>query len=286
MKKLFAIILVMALVVALAAQACAETEETAHAEPFRGCWQDPLYGRAVLKIMPATGLDVPEDELWYDIRMTWGSSADSEGVWYMFARYDEETDALVYANGVMSYLTYAENGLDFTEEKQWEDPEGAFTLADGKLLWTDSREERAADFAFEPMQKLAPEADELRDRFFLAVANLEQDTAGSSLKLATLTVDLLLFAYEYRTWDADVPALQANLLTAWNALDDDARQRFDENMPAVEALMSDALGYYLPLAGQFEDAGAGNMAYLAENSEACLCWEALMDSLHALSSGE
>ena len=284
MKKLFAIIL--ALAVALAAQTFAETEETAPAEPFRGCWQDPLYGRAVLKIMPATELDVPDDETWYDVKMTWGASADSEGVWYMSARYDAQTDSLVYTDGVMSYLTYAGNGLDFTEEKQWEDAEGAFTLSDGKLLWNDSREERAADFAFEPMQRLAPEADELRDRFFLAVADLEQGTTGSSLKLAALTADLLAFACEYTTWYADAPALQANLLTAWTALDDGTRQRFDENMPAVEALMADALGYYVPLAGQFEDAGAGYMAYLAENSEARLCWEAFMDSLRTLASGE
>ena len=133
MKRIFILLLALSLV---SVPCFAEGAS----DPFAGTWQDPYYDRAVLEINP-----VGER---YDIRITWGSSADSEGVWEMDAA--REGDSLVYTGGRMSVVTYAEGGEVLSEEVQYDDAEGAFTLGeDGKLSWADSREERAPEFAYE-----------------------------------------------------------------------------------------------------------------------------------------
>ena len=285
MKRICALILMMTLAIALAMPAWAEDEKNP-TERFCGCWQDPKYGRAVLTVSRCYEVDAPEDELWYNARLNWGSSASSEGVWYMSARYDEASDALVYRDGVMAYVSYDEGGEVTDEENMWADAEGSFTLADGRLLWSDSREERAADFVFEPLPKLAPDAEAFRDRYFVPVAEWQQGTAGASLKLAARAAEVLRFADEYRMWDADIPALRQNMLDAWEALDEDTRRYFDENLPAVMALMESAMSEYPEVAGQFEDAGAEYMAALAEDELTRQSWDALVANTYTMGNGE
>ena len=268
MKKWLA--LIAALCLLLPAALAAEDP----AARFLGGWQDPAYGRAVLKIMPG-------EEGGCRAVLTWGNSADSEGVWQMDARYDADADALVYTGGTMAIVTYGEDGAR-DEDVRWDDAEGRFTLSEGKLLWADSREDRAAEFAFQPLEKRVPEAGECAERYFAAVADWAPGTAGSSLKLAALCADVLGFADEYRMWDTDEAALRQSLLDAWQTLDETTRRRFDEALPEVEALMAGAMDDYSQVAGQFEDAGAWTMPYLVEDEEACLSWAALARCTHAM----
>lgn len=117
-------------------------------DPFVGQWRDPYYGRALLEIARSSDH--------YAISIHWGNSADSECVWEMEA--DRDGNSLVYSNGKMAVLTYGEGGTCIGEDVQYDDAEGAFTLGnDGKLYWTDSREERAPEFALE---KLSPEGEQ------------------------------------------------------------------------------------------------------------------------------
>ncbi len=285
MKKICAMILVTVLAVALVIPAWAEDAKNP-TERFCGCWQDPNYGRAMLTVSRCYEVDAPEDELWYDAKLVWGDSASSAGVWYMSARYDETSDALIYQDGVMAWVGYGEGGTIISEENQWTDAEGSFTLADDRLLWSDSREERAADFIFEPLPKLAPDAEEFRDRYFVPVSEWRQGTAGSSLKMAALTAEVLSFADEYRMWDADVPTLRQNMLDAWEALDEDTRHYFDENLPGVMALMDSAMSEYPVVAGQFEDAGAEYMASLAEDELTRQSWDVLVANTYTMGNGE
>ena len=285
MRKLQAIITALALVALAVPAAVASAPETP-AERFCGCWQDPYYGRAMLAILRSADAGAPEDGLWFDVSMRWGGSADSEAVWRMSARYDAAADALVYEGGVLTYVTYAGGGEVASEEVRWDDAEGGYALSDGKLLWADSREERAPEFAFEPVEKVAPGAEELRERYFEAVADWQPATAGSSLKLAGLCADLLGFADEYRMWDADIPALRENLRKAWTDLDEPAQRRFEGAFPEVAALMDAAFSDYSQVAGQFGDAGAGNMARLADDAPARASWEALAAHTCAMGDGE
>lgn len=269
MKRI--IILLLALCLLLPA-AVAEDDGSAR---FVGAWQDPAFGRAVLRIMPG-------EEGGCSAVLTWGSSADSEGVWSMDLAYDAEADAMVYTGGTMALVTYGEDGGVLSDQVRWDDAEGGFTLSDGKLLWSDSREERASEFAFLPMEKRTPEADELKERYFGAVADWAPGTAGSSLKLAALCADVMGLADEYALWDADAPALRESLLDAWSSLDETTKRRFDEGLPEVEALVEAAIGDYAPVAGQFEDAGAWTMPYLVGDEAARLSFRALMEYTHAM----
>lgn len=118
-------------------------------DPFIGRWQDPYYGRALLEI-------AAEGE-GYAIRITWGNSFDSEGVWEMAAK--REGDRLVYTGGRMAIVTYSEGGAVIDEDVQYDDAEGAFTLeADGRLSWIDSREDRSSEFALERLEDAGAEA--------------------------------------------------------------------------------------------------------------------------------
>lgn len=279
MKK--AVMLFVALALIVAAWAVAAAEESA-AERFCGRWQDPYYGRAMLTITPAEG----EDGSWFDAVIRWGSSASSEGVWTMRAQYDAAEDALVYEGGTLTYVEYAEGGDVVSEEVQWDDAVGRFTFDGDVLLWADSREERAAEFRLQPVPKLAPTAQEITERYYGPVADWAPGTAGSSLKLAGVCAELMGFADEYCMWDADVPALRTNLLEAWSMLDETTRRRFDEGLPEVEALMETAMSDYASVAGLFDDAGAGHMAWLAKDDGCRRSWRALLDYTHTMGDGE
>ena len=269
MKRMIILLLALAL---LLPAAFAEADG---AERFVGAWQDPAFGRAALRIMPG-------EEGGCSAVLTWGDSADSQGVWSMDLAYDPDADAMTYTGGAMALVTYGEGGDALSEEVRWDDAEGSFTLSEGKLLWADSREERAAAFAFLPMEKRVPEVDALSERYFGAVADWAPGTAGSSLKLAALCADVMGFADEYSLWDTDEAALKQNLLDAWTALDETAKRRFDEGLPEVEALVKTAIEDYASVAGQFEDAGAWTMAWLAGDEAARLSFQALMDGTHGM----
>ena len=279
MKKAVMLFVVLALIVA--SWAVAAAEESA-AERFCGRWQDPYYGRAMLTIAPAEG----EDASWFDAVIRWGSSASSEGVWTMRAQYDAAEDALVYASGTLTDVEYAEGGDVTSEAVQWDDAVGRFTFDGDVLLWADSREERAAEFRLQPVPKLAPTAQEITERYYGPVADWAPGTAGSSLKLAGVCAALMEFSDEYCMWDADVPALRANLLEAWSMLDETTRRRFDEGLPEVEALMETAMSDYASVAGLFDDAGAGHMAWLAKDDGCRRSWRALLDYTHTMGDGE
>ncbi|MBQ3424347.1 MAG: hypothetical protein IJH38_04025 [Clostridia bacterium] len=281
------IIVIVALMFALVAALPGWAEQEASpSERFCGRWQDPAFGRAMLRIMPSEDPGLGEGEPWFDVWMTWGDSASSEGVWTMVARYAPHADALTYQSGEMAYVTYGQDGEETARKVQWADAEGAFTLADGKLLWSDSREERAAAFAFEPVEKWVPTAEAFRERYFLPLSEYAPGTAGSSLKLAVLCAELCGFADEYCLWDTDIPTMRANMLEAWTGLDEAARGRFDENFTEVIALADLARSDYASVAGQFEDAGAGTMAWLIKDREARASWDTLIAHTWTLGNGE
>jgi len=246
-------------------------------ETFSGAWQDPAHDRALLKIIPAFEMDVPEDETWFDITLEWSEDVKNQSIWYMSARYDAPTTSLKYTDGTMSQITYAENG-DMVETKQWENAEGALTLnAEGKLLWTDSREEKAADYAFEKQPLNVPSPEELGKEFVIVVAKLEKDTAGASPKLADATCKVVQYAYSRSLWTADQDALCENLTAAWKALDEKDRKRFDDNLMDIMDAANEAFGNYDSVKALYEDAGAQAMGALSENAEAMLAWETLLD---------
>lgn len=168
-------------------------------DPFVGRWQDPYYGRAVLEISRSGDR--------YAISIHWGNSASSESVWEMDAT--REGDSLAYTGGSMAVVTYSEACIE--EDVQYDDAEGAFTLTDeGKLLWSDSREERSTEFAYE---KIWPTDAQTR---FAALTSLdrlrERLDGGVSIRRVYYTDGYGFSTSEFTTED------EAEIESLWDAL--------------------------------------------------------------------
>ena len=281
MKKLLTALLITALVTMsfCLAEGAEPADPTAD---YIGMWVDPIYGRATLRIMPSP----VEGEC--AISIHWGNSASSEGVWLMTGVWNAEAGELQYENGVMKDVTYGENGYVAGEEVLYDDAVGAFALdGEGKLLWRDSREERAAEFHLENIPVESPSAEAFAQNYFAAIANAERGTAGSSLKMALISRDVLRFAMENMLWTVNQDDLKASLAAAWTSLTDEQRAAFPEIFfdGAVE-LIDSAFTDYESVQGLFGDAGAEDMRYLAQDEDAAASWEALLNATLAMSAGE
>lgn len=160
-------------------------------DPFVGRWQDPIYGRAVLEIGREDG--------GYSVTITWGNSADSNGEWEMHATRDG--NRLAYTGGTMSIVTYGAGGEETNRELLYDDAEGAFTLTDeGKLLWEDSREDRAPEFNYE---KLRPTEGQTRFAELTGLAGLREKLNGGATILRAYYTDGYGFSTsEFTTEDA------------------------------------------------------------------------------------
>ena len=154
------------------------------------------------------------------------------------------------------------------------------------LLSTACLAERGSELPPEAPTVSVPEADEIRALFFEPVAQWEEGTAGCSLKQASAAAGLLRFVDAYRLWESDVPALRANMLSAWESLDADAQGRFDGNIPGFAALIDEAFSDYTSVAGQFEDAGAEDMADLSADPDIREGWRILLDNFHTMGNSD
>ena len=280
MKRIISALLTLALL--LTGLCFAEGDQAGNpAQALVGIWSDAKYGRATLYLLPGEGGDAPTFDIW----IRWGDSASSEGVWHMEAVYDGETRTLSYEGGTMTMVTYAEDG-SAQEDVQYEDAVGVFTLtAQGNLTWQDSREERSADFILRRWEVGAPLTEDLAEFYFRRVAEVEQGTAGASLKQAAAACDVLSFAYGQDLWAGDIQTLRENMLAAWESLDADTQARFDENLlTCIVPLIDAALADYGAVAGQFEDAGMGDtMRGLLRAPETAVAWRTLLS--HTLTMG-
>ena len=290
MKKLIGALILIALICVAMMLASAETGFI----DLTGRWEDPESERALLKIMRTFEMDVPDDEIWYDVELTWSQSKDAETVWYMAAKFDDETRSLVYTDGVKAEVTYDEKGNIASEQKLWEDSEGALIPIDGKLQWADRREDQLRTEAgednmiFQRVSRSAPSAEEFRSEYFMAVANVEESSAGSSLKQAETARDIVRFALRNNLWDTDFKGMRRNMLSAWEKMSADEQSTFDSNLQEIfMPMLESAFGDYAQVSGSFEDAGIGeDMAWLSENREAKASWQTLLGNTMTLGNDD
>ena len=286
MKKIALILVLMLVFTSLSALADAAAPEIPAHQAYAGRWVDPVYDRAMLRLV-GPSIDPDDESVLFDAQIRWGSSADSEGVWQMTARYDEATGALAYEGGSLTYVTYDADGAVAAEEVQWDDAEGAFTLtAEGTLLWQDSREERAAEFNMERVVSEAPSAEDFVENYFKPVADVEIGTAGASLKQAAVACGVVRFACESDLWNTDIDDMREAMLAGGESLDADTQARFDGNLfgGVIGELANGIYWDYDNLAGQFADAGVGeDAAFLNADPEASASWAILF--AHTLTMG-
>lgn len=246
-------------------------KKTVRAADFTGSWQDSTSQRASLTIMAS------EEYPYYDVRILWGSGANSAGEWTMKASFDEETGRMTYENGAMAYLTTHENG-EITRDEKWADAKGSFAIgADGIMTWEDSREERSGEFRLVHLDIPAPTPEELVENYFKVIGGIQPGTAGSSLRQAQAISSTLSFAgLGHDLWAADIPALRENLLTAWESLTEDEQKAFDESFIPVLTQMRDAWEDWDANSGPFMDAGVGDaMMSLMPLRSSRLSWDVL-----------
>lgn len=146
-------------------------------------------------------------------------------------------------------------------------------------------ESGAEDSNFEtPAPAEAPAVEAFEKEYFDVLANLESGTAGSSLKTAVAASEVCAFAEAYSLYNPDVETMRANMLAAFEGMDEDRQAAFQTNFDAVRALLDECLEDYDANRAIFEDAGvAEKMDEIMYDPLNRLAWENLRD--HTLTMG-
>ena len=145
MKKLFAIILVLALT--LVSVGFAEEEALPpmpeEAAVYEGTW---VCDRASIEII--------WEEEGFRVFISWGSSATENAEWEYSCYYNAETKTLEsMPSGIHRENVFGEDGEIVTSNIVYEDGEAIFTLdADGHLLWQDAKADAGKDMMFERVE--------------------------------------------------------------------------------------------------------------------------------------
>lgn len=159
MKKVFSILLALAMIFSMAAcsskeEAPAEettpaeenTEETTEEEgqnPVMNFVGDYASDRCTITVEAGEGKVA-------NITVDWASSAAERSEWTMSGEFDEETTSVYYQDCTKKNLVFAEDGSVSSEETVYEGGHGTFTFnADEQTLtWTDDIENIADGAVF------------------------------------------------------------------------------------------------------------------------------------------
>lgn len=129
-----------------------------------------------------------------------------------------------------------------------------------------------------------PPIEALTEHYFRTLAKVETGTAGASLKTAEAACFVCGFASAYDLEDAYIEQLRANMVTAFEQLDEDEQAAFWQGFDAVRELLDSCLEDYGANRAVFEDAGrAEEMDMYMGNWQVRSAWETLRD--HTLTMG-
>ena len=239
---------------------------------FEGVWGS---GRATLTIESL-------DDVIY-CTVFWGSSAWEVSRWeYAGCVYDAQNDCLVSnADGVLTNLTYGEDGEIASEEQVYDNGEAVFRIDDeGYLLWEDKVENAAEGMRFERTVEVveAIPVAELAEGYIPVILGIEQGTAGASLKLAQAAREVAGFAADHDLSGADDANLTACVMIAVEALSGEELSLFAENFGEARGLLDACFEDWEANRPAFEDAGVADMESLAGDAAVRLNWEKLRDA--------
>lgn len=82
------------------------------------------------------------------IKVVWAESADTEAIWRLSGRYDEDTESILYSGGVKKVLTYADDGEVELEEVCYTDGNGEILFSYDGFTWADYNENVAENMVF------------------------------------------------------------------------------------------------------------------------------------------
>lgn len=111
---------------------------------FVGTW---ACGRATITIAPVVDGS-------FGVFITWSSNAAEHSEWIYQCAYDPDTDTLVSdETGTMKTVVFNEKGEVETSEENYTDGAATFAInEDGKLTWTDAKEDAGLDMEFENVE--------------------------------------------------------------------------------------------------------------------------------------
>ena len=191
-----------------------------------------------------------------------------------------------YANRMILREAMLAHGFKPLVEEWWH-----FTLEDEPYpdtyftfpINSDSLVEVTYDYE-PPAPAEAPSVDELAEGYFSVFSGLEPGTAGVSLKTAVAASKVCAFAEAHELYNPDVESLRANMLAAFEGMDEDGQAAFWTGFDAVRALLDDCLDDYDANRAIFEDAGVVEaMDEVMYDPLNRLAWENLRD--HTLTLG-
>lgn len=145
MKKIFAIILVLAL--ALTNAAFAEEEALPpmpeEAAVYEGTW-----------VCDRASIEMIWEEEGFRVFISWGSSASETSEWEYSCCYNTETNSLEsMPTGIHTDNVYGADGEIVSTTVIYDDGEATFTLdEDGRLLWHDLKEDAGKNMLFERLE--------------------------------------------------------------------------------------------------------------------------------------
>ena len=145
MKKLFAIILVLAL--ALVSVGFAEEENLPpipeEAAVYEGTW-----------VCDRASIEIVWEEEGFRVFISWGSNAAETSEWEYSCHYIAETKSLeAVPTGIHTDNVYGADGEIVSSTVIYDDGEATFTLdEEGRLLWHDVKEDAGKDMLFERVE--------------------------------------------------------------------------------------------------------------------------------------
>ena len=116
------------------------SEDSSRAERFVGKWGDQNSKRCFLTITPA-------DHGYYEIEISWGSSAFSTSMWRAAGQYDATADCIRYS-GCKHWDSESDGNGNFTENIYYLDGQGMLYFAGENLIWQDYQENVGYECSF------------------------------------------------------------------------------------------------------------------------------------------
>ncbi|MBQ4506033.1 MAG: hypothetical protein II971_02140 [Firmicutes bacterium] len=287
MKKIFCILLAVAMMLSLAA--CGEKKEAEPVDPAKPNEQEQQGGETseLPTIDDYTGLwgcgratlRIARDNAGSKAHIHWASSAAEAAEWTYDCSFDEANGALKAEDGIKKIIVWNSDGSIASEETVYSDGSAEFVIAeDGTLSWSDGKEDAGIDMSFEHSPKAeVPAAADIADGFFRLVGSYHEGESGSSLKLAQIAAEALRFAANGNFWNMDNEAFRSALLEAWNSLSGDEQKAFDGNFVGLVNYLNGCIDDWDSVKGAFEDAGvAETMSALLSDPIDWISWNGLI----------
>ena len=151
----------------------------------------------------------------------------------------------------------------------------------------EEEEEMATNAKDASASVAAPTAEAFADEYFGSLTTFGEGVSGLSLKQAQAAVDVITFASENRIADCDNKEMRANMLSAWEEMDQEDQQIFDEHIMESVTLIDRCVDDWESNKGAFSDAGVEDeMDKLLSDKDAMAQWDSLKSNTLTMGNSE